>query len=111
MGRNANDNAKAAGFTLIEILVAMVLLALSLLGSARLVVTGVELEDRARRLLRAEEAIESAALEGGAAETGCDVQVRPAYAGIRWRWIEALCGEEAGPSGAPPVRRTRLVPG
>lgn len=113
----------AAGFTLIELLVAMALVALSVLGCARLVVAGAELEDRARRLQRASEALERVALqaapEGSWSEMpdadgggpGCRVRVTAAQSGIAWRWLEAWCGDDRLTDGMRPVGRLLLVPG
>lgn len=110
------------GFTLIEVLVAMALVALSVLGSARLVVAGVELEDRARRLQRAAEAIDRMAIEvppdGDWIEiedvdgrgVGCRGRSTPAHAGIAWRWIQADCGDRRLQDDMRPVGRVLLVP-
>lgn len=114
--------SSATGFTLIEVLVAMALVALSLLGCARLVVAGVELEDRARRLRRAAEAIERLAIESATGDSwtetessdgrdaGCRVRSTPARAGIAWRWLQAECGDDRMTDGMRPVGMVLLVP-
>lgn len=113
----------ACGFTLVELLVAMAVAAISILGCARLVVAGVELEDRARRLQRAAEAIERLELQANGATgwveldaidgrgPGCRARSSAATAAIGWRWIEAWCGDERLADGQRAVGRVRLVPG
>lgn len=111
------------GFTLVEVLVAMAVLTIALMGVARLAGEGVRALAEASRLARTLEVIEDVAATadggtsggatggatGGAAGAtagrdpgrGCDVELSTATRGIAWRWIEVRCRrvEAAGAAG------------
>jgi prepilin-type N-terminal cleavage/methylation domain-containing protein len=123
---------RACGFTLIEVLVAMVVLTVALMGMGRLAGEGVRQGAEATRLALTLEVIEhvaatgrdsaggdSAGRDSGGRDSagqdsgplrGCDVTVRSATAAIAWRWIEARCRRSDSAAGERIVTRRVLVP-